>query len=394
MPRLLILLAALPWLIAVARVDAAARTPADDAEVLERLPMKASDAAGRELRELRAALAADPANPDRAVALARRYFDLASAEGDPRYIGYAEAAIRPWTRAAEPPLEVLFTRALLTQYRHDFGPAMADLDRVLERNPAHGEALSWKWALYMVQADYERARQTCERRRRVGTPLGVTACVATVDSIMGRAREAYAALAAALAREPGRDAEYRQWILTRLGEFALRAGDPALAERHFREALATGVTDGYVLAAYADLLLDQKRPAEVVTLLKDWVRSDVLLLRLALAEHASAAPAAKQHLDTMAERFSDAALRGDRLHLQEEARFELELRGNVEKSLALALDDWNTQREPTDARVLMEAAIAARKPAAAQGALEWMARTGYQDPRYRALAETLRKMAR
>jgi tetratricopeptide (TPR) repeat protein len=376
-----------------ALVHAAPRTPASDAEVLEQLPVKPSDATGRELRELRAALAADPGSRERAIALARRYFDLASAEGDPRYIGYAEAVIRPWTQKPSPPAEILFMRALLLQYRHDFPPAMADLDRVLKQDPRHGEALSWKWALYMVQADYEHARQVCELRKQVGTPLGVAACIATVDSITGKAREAYTALSAALARDPDRDAEFRQWILTRLGEFALRAGDAALAERHFREAIATGVTDGYVLAAYADLLLDAGRPAEVVTLLKDWVRSDILLVRLALAEHALRATAAAEHARALADRFSDSALRGDRLHLQEEARFELELRGNAQKALALSTDDWKTQREPRDARVLMETAIAAGKPAAAQGALEWMKGTGYQDPRYRALEEKLRKMA-
>ena len=96
----------------------------------------------------------------------------------------------------------------------------------------------------------------------------------------------------------------------------------------------------------------------------------------------------------MAERFSDSALRGDRLHLQEEARFELTLRGNATRALELAQEDWKTQREPRDARVLMEIAIAAKQPAAARGALTWMRETGYQDPVYRILADTLEKLSR
>ena len=35
---------------------------------------------------------------------------------------------------------------------------------------------------------------------------------------------------------------------------------------------------------------------------------------------------------------------------------------------------------------------APQNQAAAQPALDWMRSTGYQDPRYRALAETLEKM--
>ena len=379
--------------LALTAAYGAPRVPASDAEVLEHLPVRAGDATGRELRALRAALAEAPRDPLRAVALARRYFDLASAEGDPRYIGYAEAAIRRWYDEKPIPVEIVFTRALLAQYRHDFEPAMSDLDEVLKRDPSHGEALSWKWALYMVQAEYPAARAVCEQRRQSGSALGVAACVATLDSINGHAAEAYEALSAAFARDPNRDAEYRQWILTRLGEFALRTGDDARAASDFVAAIDTGVTDGYVLAAYADLLLDTGRPAEVVRLLKDWTRSDILLLRLAIAEHALGAADARPHIRALTERFADSALRGDRLHLQEEARFELELRGNAERALALALEDWKKQREPRDARVLMESAIAARKAGAARDALEWMKRTGYQEPRYRALAATLAKMA-
>jgi Tfp pilus assembly protein PilF len=387
-------IAAALLLVLATGASGAPRIPASESEVLERLPVKAADPVARELRALRADLASDPGNVTKAATLARRYFDLATAEGDPRYIGYAEAVLRPWIQKPDPAVEVLFVRALLTQYRHDFAPAMADLDKVLGREPRHVEALSWKWALYMVQADYARAREVCERRRKVGSALGMTACFAAVDSINGKAREAYSALSTALARDPGRDAEYRAWIHTRLAEFAQRAGDAALAEKHFRQAIATGATDGFVLAAYADLLLDAKRHAEVVALLKDWARSDVLLLRLALAEHALGSPAAAQRARALAARFADSARRGDQLHLQEESRFELQLRGDAQKALSAALEDWKTQREPRDARVLMEAAIAARQPAAAQPALEWMRQTGYQDPRYRALAETLGKMPR
>jgi len=39
--------------------------------------------------------------------------------------------------------------------------------------------------------------------------------------------------------------------------------------------------------------------------------------------------------------------------------------------------------------VLLEAAIAANDPAAARPALEWLARTGYEDPRLRRLAAQL-----
>lgn len=364
--------------------------PANDTVVVEHLPLKANDPIARELRDLRQALAGDANNPDLAVRLARRYFDLAMAEGDPRYVGYAEAAIRPWTREPEPPLQVVYMRALVRQYRHEFASAIADLDAVLKRDPAHLNALSWRMAMHLVLGDYAQASRDCERIRTIESKLSAVACVAVIDGINGKARGAYAALSAALSREPlTDDPDRRQWMLTRLAEMALRFGDDKLAEKYFREAMAASGPDGFVLAAYADYLLDRKRPAEVIGLLKAWTRSDILLLRLALAESELGAPAAHEHVTALADRFAAAALRGDRLHLQEEARFELSLRNDPAAALKLAAENWKIQHEPRDARVLMEAAAAARQPEAAQPALAWLRSTGYEDPRYRALADAL-----
>ena len=40
-------------------------------------------------------------------------------------------------------------------------------------------------------------------------------------------------------------------------------------------------------------------------------------------------------------------------------------------ALTTAQANWQVQREPADARILMEAALAARRPRAAQPALDW-----------------------
>ncbi|HXI38183.1 MAG TPA: hypothetical protein VNH80_14840, partial [Burkholderiales bacterium] len=71
---------------------AAPYLPKDDNAVLERLPTRRDDPRLAELNLLRARLAAAPADAEAAAAVARRYFDLANEEGDPRYVGYAEAA--------------------------------------------------------------------------------------------------------------------------------------------------------------------------------------------------------------------------------------------------------------------------------------------------------------
>jgi hypothetical protein len=369
--------------------QAAPYTPQSESEVLERLPFKASAAEGRELRRLRRALAEQPQNLERALALARRYFDLASAEGDPRYVGYAEAAIRPWSAAAEPPLDILLMRALLRQYRHEFDAALSDLARAAERDSGNAEVWSWRSAILLVQADYAGARAACGKLAQVASALLTTACTAAVDGLTGKSGQAYAELSKALARRPDASADLKLWIQTRLAETALRQGKDELAESHFKAGLALGVTDGFILAAYADFLLDHRRPAEVIPMLRDWERSDILLLRLALAEQAARLPAAAAHIAMLKERFDASALRGDKLHQQEEARFHLYLQRDAPGALKLAAENYRLQREPRDARILMEAALAAKQPQAAQPALAWLRASGYEDPLYAKLAQQL-----
>jgi hypothetical protein len=244
-------------------------------------------------------------------------------------------------------------------------------------------------------ADYDKAREGCEKRRGIASGASLAACVASIDSLTGKAGEAYASLDAALKREPDHSPDFMQWALTRLGEFALRAGDKVKAERHFREAMATGVTDGYVLGAYSDLLLDENRPGEVIALLKDWTRSDILLLRFAIAEKMLATPSAAEWTKALADRFADSALRGDKLHLAEEARFELILRNDAPRAVELAVENWKAlQREPRDARILMEAALAAKMPEAARPAMEWVSRNHYQEPPYPDLNKALGKLVK
>lgn len=390
MRRLLIPYFVLIGALACGAALAAPYTPRSDDEVLERLPLKAATAEGRELRQLRRALAEQPQDMERALALARRYFELASAEGDPRYVGYAEAAIRPWSKAAEPPVEILVMRALIHQYRHEFDAALADLARATERDPGNVEAWSWRGAILLVRADYAGARSSCDKIAELVSALSTSACTATIDGLIGKSAQAYAELSQALAQRPDADPELKLWIETRLAEMALRQGEDELAELHFKAGLALGRTDGFILAAYADFLLDQNRPADVVPLLRDWERSDILLLRLALAEQAEKLPRAAAHIAMLKERFAASALRGDKLHQQEEARFHLYLLGDAPGALRLAAENYQVQREPRDARILMEAALAAKNHAAAQPALNWLRASGYEDLLYTKLAQQLK----
>jgi hypothetical protein len=197
-------------------------------------------------------------------------------------------------------------------------------------------------------------------------------------------------LRAALAAATDASPDERLWALTRLAETEERRGDNVAAEAAFRAGVATAVPDIYLLAAYADFLLDRGRHAEVVALLKDGGRADVLLLRLAIAAKAVGDPRAAALAGELAARFDAARLRGDTTHRKEESRFVLALPGDVPRALALARENWAVQREPADARILLEAAVAARDTAAALPVLDWMAASGIESVAQRGLAERLK----
>lgn len=382
---LLLLLTAL-----VGTAWAAPYTPASDAEVLEVLPARAADPRMREMRDLRVALARNPTDAGTALRLARRYYAEVAAEGDPRYIGYAQAALAPWWKQPDPPVDVRVMRAVLLQFSHQFDAALADLSAATEQDPQQGEAWAWQAAIHMVQADYAAARRACEHVAPLATPLIGTACHASIDAITGRAAEAVAALQRALADNPDATPEEQLWALTRLAETQDRLGRPAEAEAAYRRALALQITDGYLLAAYADFLLDQKRPAEVLVLLKDKTRSDLLLLRLALAAKALNDPLRKTWEDDLAARFGAARLRGDATHQKEESRFALGVQGDAARALKLAQENYAVQREPADARALLEAALAANDAGAAEPVLQWMARSHIESVALQSLADRLK----
>ena len=364
--------------------QAAAYIPMTDGEVLERLPISLHRVA-RELRDLRLRVQQEPKQVESATDLARRYLEIGRAEADPRYAGYAEAVLQPWWEMAEAPAEVGVLRAAVRQHRHEFSAALKDLDRVLAKNPRNGQAWLMRSTILTVIGRYPEARQSCLALLRLADALVVTACLGAVESLTGRARESYAALEGAIQSAPAADPATRLWALTLLGEIAARLGQFARAERHFLEAMRLGRRDVYLLSAYADFLLDQGRYAEVSRLLRAETRVDGLLLRVALAEHALGLDTAERVTNLRA-RFEAGRVRGPSLHPGEEARFALVLLQEPRRAVQLARANWSLQREPRDARILLEAARAANDGRAAGPVLKMLARAGTEDVVLRRLA--------
>ncbi|MGI8426117.1 MAG: tetratricopeptide repeat protein, partial [Actinomycetota bacterium] len=207
--------------------------PERDADVLERLPTILGGGSG-ELRGLREQLARVPTDVARAVAVAGRYIELGQGQSDPRYYGYAQAALAPWWGLTDPPAEVLLLRAAIRQSRHEFDAALQDLSRLLEQDPRDPQAWLMQAVIFIVRADYQAARQACEALARLRRAFLAFSCMGSLASLSGQAEGGYELLRLAEAQSQNATLGERVRLETLLGKTAERLGDWGRAEGHFQ----------------------------------------------------------------------------------------------------------------------------------------------------------------
>jgi hypothetical protein len=365
--------------VAPERAAAAASTfrPRDPAQVIATVPARdpAEVAARRDL-------AASPDRIELAVELARGDIRRYRTLSDPRFLGRAQATLSRWWTLAEPPPDVLLLRAMIEQSIHQFAEARADLDQLVRRQPGNAEAHLTRAVVATVTADYAAARDSCRAVAPLAGPLVAATCEAPLDALAGKADEAHARLAGlvdAAPTAPTAPAAVRGWALTTLAELAAMRGDGAAAQARAQAALALDADDAYARNLLADLWLEAGRAADASQLLAGREVIDSHLVRRAIAEHARQSPDGERLVAAMRERIAAAAVRGDRIHLREEARFALAIDSDAARAVALARDNWAVQKELADARLLAEAAVAARDREAAAPVIEWARATGVVD---------------
>jgi predicted Zn-dependent protease len=374
-----------------APLAAAPYTPASGAEVVATLPRRADT---RALQALRAQLATEPRNAALAADLAQRYIVLGRAQADPRYYGHAQAALTPWWHEAAPPPAIRLLRATLLQNAHHYREALADLDALTQQDPGNAQAWLTRATVLAVTGAHARASASCAHLAKLADELATAACLAGAAAPAPQQAAAERLLGLALARTGTVPPDELAWGLTLWAELATRRGDTDAAATRYRAALASAPGDQYLLGAYADFLLDLGRPSAALALVDNYARSDALLLRRALAlKQLGQTARLRADLAELAARFDAALRRGDRVHQREQARYTLHLLGDARAALALARENWDVQKEPADARILLEAALAAHDTAAAQPVLQWLTHSGLHDAALTALAARFRRQA-
>jgi len=370
---------------ASAPLRAAPIVPTRDDEVIEVLPAMSGNRA--EERRLRKQLAQQPRDPALALAVAKRYLDQAHELGDPRFAGMAMSAIEGWTDETTMPDGVLMMRATLQQYLHEFDASVLSLQKLLARPAVQPRPQAWLTlaTVRRVQGRYADSDAACKQVLQAGAALHANACMAENAALRGDVERARAAFMQLLST-PSLPAATQAWLTTSLAELEQRAGRAAAADAAFRAAVKLD-SDSYATLAYADFLIEQKRPAQALALLKDQTRSDAVVLRLAIAGTQANSASATADAAEMRERIALANERPDAkvFHGREQAMFALFVEHEPARALELARGNVAQQREPLDLLVLAQAARAVGQPAPLQDALRLTQEMGLRDARVQAL---------
>ena len=368
----------------VVGVHAEPIVPTRDDQVIEVLPGLATSRL--EERRARRALAQRPTDPALAVGVARRLLARAHDDGDPRFAGQALAAISGWSDA-DAPDDVLLLRADLQQYLHEFDASVQNLQRLVARPSGARVAQAWLTlaTVRRVQGRYADSDAACSKLPDAASALYASACAAENAALRGEFDAARASLARLLAT-PGLPASTKAWLLVTRAEMEQRAGRVEAADAAFRTSLELQ-SDSYTRLAYADFLIEQRRPSEALKWLAGEVRSDPVLLRLAIAGKLAKSADATRDAAEMRERIALANLRPDAKvsHGREQAMFALAVEGDPARAVALARGNVAHQREPLDLVVFAQAAKAAGDAAALQEARALAAQMGLHDQRIQTL---------
>lgn len=354
----------------VAAVDAPF-VPADDAEIL----IKLTESTARPLAVPRAL------SPDVAAQLARIYLERGRRTQDPRDNGRARGVLRPWWNLPDPPDEVLLLRATLRQADHDFPGALGDLDRLLARRPDDAQAWLTRATVLRVMGRYPEARKACHELEGRASEFVATLCTAAVRGLNGELEAAIAMMETLGPQAAAQPESVAAWFVAERADMATRQGDTAGARHIYAQGVANHPQDVDLRASFADLLLDQHDPAAVLDLIDPDVAADSLRLRRALALHALHDPRFAALDAALGETFEIAQRRGEALHAREEARYWLATRRSPARALKLAMANWQVQREPWDARVLLWAARDADDAEVADPLREWLRVSRLQDAR-------------
>ena len=363
--------------------------PAEAAVVLAS-SVHAQGARDGSLRALDKAWRAQPKDLGASLAYARAVFMTGLSEGDLRWFGSAKAALAPWWQATELPAEGLFLRGLVKQGFHDFDGGLLDINSAIAKEPARPEFWSWRFALHLLQADMAAARQDCEEMARLFGPQEAGVYRAIVLYRTGQS-PASVEMLQTLARAPDmQSASSQEWLGFHLGEALRVAGQPQRAIAVWDKQLKASPQSHLLRLSLAELLNQQgqHRQAKIITSTPE--PTDALLMQALLASRALQDGEQARLAGLIDARIQSQALRQESLIERPRLIYLIGYGKDPAAGLALSIDNWKLQKEPPDAVLFAQAALAVNQPRAAEPVVSWAEKTGYTEPQLKQLIGQLK----
>jgi predicted Zn-dependent protease len=297
----------------------------------------------------------------------------ASMTGDTRLVARADALLLRQPFGDGNP-NLLRLRAYSAQHKHDFSGAIRLLDALVAVDPRNPGARLSRAEIQLVQGRIDKARTDCR-----ALALGVDAdtgllCAASLALRTGEYAAAASVLDRLLGEFPPADPR-RAFALLARAEVASRAAETN-ADTRYQQALVASPGDIRTRVSYARHLRRVGRDAEVEQVLAGSEQSDTAQLQRTLAAVAAKRSDAQALVDAQARRYAMAHELGSQPEMRDEAEFLLVLKGQPREALALALRNFEQQRDFEDVDILVRAADAAREPAALDGLHAWQKAQG------------------
>ena len=331
-----------------------------------------------------------------ALAYARAVFTLGFNEGDLRWFGSAKAALTPWWQAADLPADGHFMRGLVKQGFHDFDGGLQDINRAIALDPARAEFWSWRFALHLLLANMGAAQQDSEDIARLFGPQEGQIYSAVLAYRTGQALAAVQKLSASIRLPEYQDAASQVWIGFHLGEAHRVAQQPEQAIALWQRLLQVHPQSHLLRLSLADLLNQQGRFQQakaVATANSTQLNSnltDALLMQALLASRGLKAPDEAALAQQMAARLQSQALRQESLIERPKLIYQIAYGQDLAAGLALSIENWQQQKEPPDAVLFAQAALARQQARAAEPVVQWAQTTGYTDPQLAPLITQLK----
>lgn len=329
-----------------------------------------------------------------ATRLARQQFLLAMDQGDPSWLGRAQALLKPWWAGTELPADTLFVRGLIKQGLHDFESSRQDFEQAITLEPNRPEFWSWLLALDLVGSRLAQAQSTCQQ---IGERFGASeanACQGVLQVRSGQALKGLRLLDGLVGQPGFRDGSAADWLAFHRGEARRVLGQPQAALQIWLPALASGARPHGLRLAAVELLNDLGRYAQAARLNDQQPRSDALLVQaIRSAKGLGQQDIAKNLTQAFRERLARQTERGDGSNERPVVVFFLDVENKPDQALVLARQAWTSQKEPADAILYGRAALATRNRDAAKEVVTWLQQTGYREAPQETLFSSLRSLA-